>query len=154
MKVRRLGSSCASDCRNSHPVTQLTRPRPSAPSTDSSLPVTSPVVTAEYPKHEETEAFAVFDASDACFAPVLGFTEARAHPHSVAREGSVRVGAIDQPAPAPRFDRTPGAVRHAAPERGAMGREALLDWGFDDGKIEQLAGIGLGFALDRRPDQS
>jgi alpha-methylacyl-CoA racemase len=29
---------------------------------------------------------AVFDASDACFAPVLSFAEARAHPHAAARD--------------------------------------------------------------------
>ena len=96
---------------------------------------------------------AAFDGSDACFAPVLGFTEARAHPHSIERSASVRVGRVDQPAPAPRFDRTPGAVRGAPPERGQHGREALVDWGFDDEGIEQLAGIGLGFATARQLDQ-
>ena len=96
---------------------------------------------------------AVFDGSDACFAPVLGFTEARAHPHSVARDASLRIGDVDQPAPAPRFDRTPGGVRGAPPERGVGGHAALANWGFDAAGIAALAAQGLGFAAPDR-DQS
>ena len=91
----------------------------------------------------------VFDGSDACFAPVLGFTEARAHPHHLERAASVTIDRVEQPAPAPRFDRTPGAVRGAPPERGEHGRAAVIDWGFDTEGIAQLAGLGLGFAADR-----
>jgi alpha-methylacyl-CoA racemase len=88
---------------------------------------------------------AVFEGSDACFAPVLTFTEARQHPHNVARKGYVTVGEVAQPAPAPRFSRTPGAVERAAPERGAHGRDALADWGFTTAEAERLASLGLGF---------
>jgi alpha-methylacyl-CoA racemase len=87
----------------------------------------------------------VFEGSDACFAPVLTFSEARAHPHNVARMGFVTVGGVTQPAPAPRFSRTPGGVRRAAPERGALGRDALADWGFSDAEAGRLASLGLGF---------
>lgn len=88
----------------------------------------------------------VFDGSDACFAPVLGFAEARAHPHSLARGAHVRVDGIEQPAPAPRLERTPGAVRHGPPARGAMGRAALADWGFSPTEVEHLRALGLGCA--------
>jgi alpha-methylacyl-CoA racemase len=88
---------------------------------------------------------AVFEGSDACFAPVLTFSEAREHPHNVARQAYVTVGEVPQPAPAPRFSRTPGAVRGAPPERGAHGRDALADWGFSSAEIERLASLGLGF---------
>ncbi len=88
----------------------------------------------------------VFDGSDACFAPVLAFSEARTHPHNVARGGHVTVGGVAQPAPAPRFSRTPGGVRGAPPERGALGREALADWGFTRAEIDRLAALGVGFA--------
>ena len=67
----------------------------------------------------------VFDGSDACFAPVLTFTEAARHPHSVARHGHVAVGNVMQPAPAPRFSRTPAQVPRAPPERGAPGVRRL-----------------------------
>jgi alpha-methylacyl-CoA racemase len=90
----------------------------------------------------------VFDGSDACFAPVLTFSEARAHPHNVARGGHVSVGGVQQPVPAPRFSRTPGAVSRPPPERGALGREALGDWGFTRAEIDRLAALGVGFAGD------
>ncbi|MES2959436.1 MAG: CaiB/BaiF CoA-transferase family protein [Pseudomonadota bacterium] len=86
-----------------------------------------------------------FDGVDACFAPVLDFAEAQAHPHNQARGRDVGVDGIVQPAPAPRFERTPGAVRHGPPERGAMGREALSDWGFGPTEVDRLAALGLGF---------
>ncbi len=86
-----------------------------------------------------------FEGSDACFAPVLTFTEATRHPHLAARHAHVAVGAITQPAPAPRFSRTPGAVRRPPPERGALGREALAEWGFADDEIERLRALGMGF---------
>jgi alpha-methylacyl-CoA racemase len=88
---------------------------------------------------------AVFDASDACVAPVLSFAEAAAHPHSRARAGHIGVDGIEQPAPAPRLGRTPGQVRHGPPERGAGGRAALADWGFAAAEIERLASLGVGF---------
>jgi alpha-methylacyl-CoA racemase len=89
---------------------------------------------------------AIFEGSDACFAPVLTFSEARSHPHAVAREGFVDIDGITQPAPAPRFGRTPGAATRAAPERGAGGRAALGDWGFEPQDIDRLASLGVGFA--------
>ena len=88
----------------------------------------------------------VFAGSDACFAPVLTFSEARTHPHNRARCSHVAVGGVEQPAPAPRFSRTPGAVSRPPPERGALGRAALVDWGFTRAEIEQLASLGVGFA--------
>ena len=88
---------------------------------------------------------AVFNASDACVAPVLSFAEAAAHPHHQARAGSITLNGIEQPAPAPRLGRTPGQVRHGPPERGARGHEALADWGFTPTDIERLAAQGVGF---------
>ena len=88
---------------------------------------------------------AVFKDSDACFAPVLTFSEARHHPHMAARGTFADAGKVNQPAPAPRFSRTPGAVRGAPPERGEQGRVALADWGFSDAEIATLKQNGLGF---------
>ncbi len=87
-----------------------------------------------------------FEGSDACFAPVLTFSEAARHPHNVSRGGHVEVGGIAQPAPAPRLSRTPPAVRGASPERGAQGGAALRDWGFTPAEIDALRAQGLGFA--------
>ncbi len=52
----------------------------------------------------------LLEGTDACFAPVLGLGEAPQHPHNVARGAFVDIGGIVQPAPAPRFSRTPPAV--------------------------------------------
>ena len=87
----------------------------------------------------------VFDGSDACFAPVLSFSEARRHPHAGARAAYVDLDGVVQPAPAPRFTRTPGAAASPPPERGAHGREALADWGFTAEEIGQLSAFGAGF---------
>jgi alpha-methylacyl-CoA racemase len=86
----------------------------------------------------------VFEGSDACFAPVLTFAEARSDPHNVARKSFVNVGGIEQPAPAPRFSRTPGSVRATPPERGEGGTAALADWGFDAAGIARLKSLGVG----------
>ncbi|MBC5766227.1 CaiB/BaiF CoA transferase family protein [Ramlibacter albus] len=53
----------------------------------------------------------LLEGTDACFAPVLGLTEAAAHPHNVARRNMVELGGVLQPAVAPRFSRTPGAIQ-------------------------------------------
>jgi alpha-methylacyl-CoA racemase len=86
----------------------------------------------------------VFEGSDACFAPVLTFSESRRHPHNAARRSHVEVGGVAQPAPAPRFSRTPGAVRRAPPTRGEGGLAALADWGFSAAEVERLRSGGLG----------
>jgi len=87
----------------------------------------------------------LFDGSDACFAPVLTFGEAASHPHAIARHAHVAVDDLIQPAPAPRFSRTAGAATSGPPERGARGREALLDWGFTPDEVERLSSLGLGY---------
>jgi alpha-methylacyl-CoA racemase len=86
----------------------------------------------------------VFEGSDACFAPVLSWSEARRDPHNRSRKSFLEVAGVEQPAPAPRFSRTPGAVRRAPPERGEGGRQALADWGFGAAEIDRLAAQGLG----------
>ncbi len=89
---------------------------------------------------------AVFEGSDACFAPVLSFSEARRHPHNLARRAYLSVARLEQPAPAPRFSATPGEVRRVPPERGAGGRAALADWGFAAAEVDRLCEAGLGTA--------
>jgi alpha-methylacyl-CoA racemase len=85
---------------------------------------------------------AVFADTDACVTPVLGLHEAPAHPHLVARGTFVERDGGSQPAPAPRFSRTPGAVRGAPSRPGADTRSVLSDWGFADGEVEELLAAG------------
>lgn len=74
----------------------------------------------------------IFEGTDACVAPVLGLTEAPHHPHNLAREAFIEVDGVTQPAPAPRFSRTPAAVRRGPVTPGLDTREALTDWGVSD----------------------
>ena len=53
----------------------------------------------------------VMEGTDVCFAPVLTMSEAPQHPHNAARNVFVERHGITQPAPAPRFSRTPSAIR-------------------------------------------
>ena len=87
----------------------------------------------------------VFEGSDACFAPVLSWSEARAHEHSRARAAYAELAKVAQPAPAPRFSRTRPELGRAPPERGEGGGEALADWGFDEREIAELRTRGVGF---------
>lgn len=57
---------------------------------------------------------AIMEGSDVCFAPVLTMSEASKHPHMAAREVFVTRHGVTQPAPAPRFSRTPSTIRDAA----------------------------------------
>jgi alpha-methylacyl-CoA racemase len=108
-------------------------------------PALRKVFSEKFKQRTREEWCTVFEGSDACFAPVLSFSEARAHPHNSAR-GAFARGKVPQPAPAPRFSRTPGAIRREPPERGRDGRAALADWGFDAVGIERLRSLGVGFA--------
>jgi alpha-methylacyl-CoA racemase len=54
---------------------------------------------------------AIMEGTDICFAPVLTMKEAPQHPHMAARKIFVERHGVTQPAPAPRFSRTPSAIR-------------------------------------------
>jgi alpha-methylacyl-CoA racemase len=53
----------------------------------------------------------IMEGTDVCFAPVLTMAEAPDHPHMAARKIFVSRHGVTQPAPAPRFSRTPSAIR-------------------------------------------
>jgi len=84
----------------------------------------------------------IMGGTDVCFAPVMDLNEAPKHPHNVARQTFVEIEGVVQPAPAPRFSVTPGAIQSPAPSIGAHDQEALGDWGFSDGDIAALRSIG------------
>jgi alpha-methylacyl-CoA racemase len=78
---------------------------------------------------------ALLEGTDVCFAPVLDMDEAPHHPHNAARRTFVDVDGVTQPAPAPRFSRTPG---HAGPVAAPDGAAVLADWGWDQDAIAAL----------------
>jgi alpha-methylacyl-CoA racemase len=86
----------------------------------------------------QAEWCAIMDATDICFAPVLDLEEAPKHAHNVARETFVTIEGVVQPAPAPRFSATPGAIQGPPPKIGAHNDEALTDWGFTAAEVAAL----------------
>lgn len=85
----------------------------------------------------------LLEGTDACFAPVLSMQEAMEHPHNVERSTFVEVDGVEQPAPAPRFSRTPGAVRMPPPVPGERGLSALEEWGIGSDEVVLLAEAGV-----------
>ena len=82
------------------------------------------------------------EGTDACFAPVLSFEEAAAHPHAQARCAFVTVDGVQQPAPAPRFSRTPAEHPRPAPSVGQHSEELLREAGFTDTEMAALRAAG------------
>jgi len=85
----------------------------------------------------------LLEGTDACFAPVLDFEEARAHPHNRSRGVFTTVDGIGQPAPAPRFSETPSAIASPPPARGEHGVALLEAAGYDGDEIRKLAERGV-----------
>jgi alpha-methylacyl-CoA racemase len=79
----------------------------------------------ERTQREWTELFA---DSDACVAPVNSMRQAATDPHLVARDTFVTHEGVTQPAPAPRFSRTPTALGRPPAAPGEHTAEILIDW--------------------------
>lgn len=79
-----------------------------------------------------------FEGSDACFAPVLDFSEAARHPHNLARGAFLDFSPMPELRPSPRLSRTPGAPATSPAYPGADTRAVLADAGFSNAEIEVL----------------
>ena len=104
---------------------------------------------SKWPQHEAifAELFAtktrdewcdVFAETDACFAPILSMTEAPEHPHNVARKTFVNVDGIRQPAPAPRFSRTPSEIGPSPQVQVEIDAKSLADWGLSPEQVSAV----------------
>jgi alpha-methylacyl-CoA racemase len=69
---------------------------------------------------------------------VLTFAEAAQHPHAQARNAFVEVAGLVQPAPAPRFSRTPAGLPQPAPTDGQHTAAVLGEAGFSSAEIDAL----------------
>ncbi|MBW4720008.1 CaiB/BaiF CoA transferase family protein [Saccharothrix obliqua] len=81
--------------------------------------------------------------TDACLAPVLTPDEAPTAPHNAARGTFTEVGGVRQPAPAPRFDRTPAPAPTAPPAIGQHTDEVLAELGRSAAEIAELRESGV-----------
>ncbi len=100
-------SSSCSTSRTRRTATTSSRPRSCAG-----------VIAERFASRTQAEWSEVFEGTDACVAPILPLTEAMEHPHMAAREVFVEHEGVRQPAPAPRFSRTPAEPRPAAAAEG------------------------------------
>lgn len=96
------------------------------------LPAIRDALTARFKERTQAEWSEVFAGTDACVAPVVPLADAPRHPHLAARGTFVTHDGITQPAPAPRFSRTPASLGLAPGGPGAHTRDALAAWGIED----------------------
>jgi len=71
---------------------------------------------------------ALLEGSDACAAAVRGLFDAPNHPHLAARETFVERDGYVQPAPAPRFSRTPSAIQGTPAVAPSAAADILAQW--------------------------
>jgi alpha-methylacyl-CoA racemase len=85
----------------------------------------------------------IMEGSDVCFAPVLNFREAPDYPANVERGVYIEVDGVTQPAPAPRFSRTPSGVSHGTHAAGQDTEGVLAAMGFAEQEIAALREQGI-----------
>lgn len=83
------------------------------------------------------------EGTDACLTPVLDPEEAPQHPHNIARETFVDVEGRPQPAPAPKFERTPAAQPSAPHETCADTDAVLAEYGYGQDRVAELRTAGV-----------
>jgi alpha-methylacyl-CoA racemase len=86
---------------------------------------------------------ALLEGTDVCFAPVLDMAEAPHHPHNAARATFIERDGVTQPAPAPRFSRTPADIGSPPSAPGQDGAAVLADWGWSGASVEALQRAGV-----------
>jgi alpha-methylacyl-CoA racemase len=108
-------------------------------------PAMRELLATEIRKHTQAEWCRRLEGTDACFAPVLCLKDAPLHPHNVARGTFIDVGGQIQPAPAPRFDRTPCDVPAAPSGPGAHTEGVLAAFQFSEDEIRDLLARRVAF---------
>jgi alpha-methylacyl-CoA racemase len=93
---------------------------------------------ARFAERTQAEWAAVFTGSDACVAPVLSMADAPGHPHNAARATFIDVAGVVQPAPAPRFSRTPATDPAPPPAPGQDTAAILAELGYTAAEITAL----------------
>lgn len=86
---------------------------------------------------------ALFDGTDGCVTPMLSMEEAETHPQALERAAFATIDGVAQPQPAPRFSRTPCAVRIPPAEASRSDPDALAAWGLRADEIAALREAGV-----------
>jgi len=93
------------------------------------------VIGAKFKERTRDEWAEVFAGSDACVTPVLTPWEAHEHKHNAERDAFIEVNGLRQPAPAPRFSRTPAATPEPLSTDPEAVRKLLSGWGVDADQV-------------------
>jgi alpha-methylacyl-CoA racemase len=105
-------------------------------------PLAKTVLAAKFKTRSRDEWAEIFNGTDACFSPVLNFEEALDYPQLKDRSTFVEVAGIFQPAPAPRFSRTPCDVPNPPSVASSANTDAALAPWLSDENIADLRKSG------------
>jgi crotonobetainyl-CoA:carnitine CoA-transferase CaiB-like acyl-CoA transferase len=111
------------------------------------LPVLVNLLTPHFRQKSAAEWLAIFDAVGLPAGPVLSIGEMHADPQTVARQMIVhaehsRLGKVKTLGPPVKFSATPASVRRGASILGEYTREVLLEYGYSNAEIDELAASG------------
>ena len=106
-------------------------------------PDLSEKLSAIFLQKSQEEWCALMEGTDVCFAPVLTFKEAPNYPPNVERETYIEVDGLVQPAPAPRFSRTPSTIKHGVRSLGEDTESVLVNIGMNADEIKSLRAKGV-----------
>jgi alpha-methylacyl-CoA racemase len=104
-------------------------------------PALKALFTTTFKQKKRDEWAAIFEHRDACVTPILKMSEVINHPHIQARHTLVSIDGKVQPAPSPRFSRTPGAISGPAAEIGANTDEILASLGLDAASLRASGAV-------------
>jgi alpha-methylacyl-CoA racemase len=98
----------------------------------SSWPVLQERFSRAFLQHTQAEWIKIFGSSDACVTPIVSLGDAREHPQIKARNTLIEVDGVLQPAPAPRFSRTPAKLTTSSPgDKSDEINQILREWGVE-----------------------
>jgi len=101
-------------------------------------PAQKRALTAMFRTRTRGEWTALLGNDDTCVTPVLDWDEATSDPHNVARGTFVAIDGVAQPAPAPRFSRTPATLPRSARISSDDIGEILRGWELPATLIDRL----------------
>ncbi|MGO4714632.1 CaiB/BaiF CoA transferase family protein [Bradyrhizobium sp. 2TAF24] len=106
-------------------------------------PAARTILTETFARKSRAEWCALLEGTDVCFAPVLSAAEAPHHPHVRARGTFVEIDGAVQPAPGPRFSRTPPALPRSARQSQGDTAELLQRWAIAPERVAALRADGI-----------